>query len=298
MTGIKGMQGKIIKGIAGFYYVHVEGSGIYECRAKGIFRKENIRPLVGDDVQMDVISEEEHTGNVAEILPRRNELDRPAVANVDQALVIFAVRRPDPNFNLLDRFLVRMEDRKIPPVVCFNKADLAEDGDRETLSGVYEKTGYPLVFSSAMGGEGIGRIRELLRGKTTTVAGPSGAGKSSLINLLAPDAQMETGELSEKIGRGKNTTRHAEILVVEDGTYIVDTPGFTSLSVENIEKEKLGTLFPEFVRHEPYCRFAGCSHISEPECGVKDAVREGEISRVRYEDYVQIYEELKNRKKY
>ena len=292
------MQGKIVKGIAGFYYVHVAGSGIYECKAKGIFRKDKIRPLVGDDVCIDIIDEAEHTGNVVRILPRRNELIRPAVANVDQAVVIFAVSRPAPNFNLLDRFLIMMEYQSIPAVICFNKTDLAGEPQIRELYGAYESSGYGIVFASAERQEGIGQIRDILRGKTSTVAGPSGVGKSSLINLLVPDANMETGALSEKIDRGKHTTRHSELLVVEEGTYIMDTPGFTSLSVDFYEKEELRGLFPEFVRYEPYCRFAGCSHINEPDCGVKDALAEGKISRIRYEDYVEIYEELKDKKRY
>lgn len=292
------MQGKIIKGIAGFYYVHVAESGIYECKAKGIFRKQNIKPLVGDDVEIDIINREEHTGNVVKILPRKNELIRPAVANVDQAVVIFAAARPAPNFNLLDRFLIMMEYQHIPAVICFNKMDLAKQDELDKLRKAYETSGYEIVFTSAEAQSGIEQVRKLLKGKTSTVAGPSGVGKSSLINLLAPEANMETGAISEKIDRGKHTTRHAELIPIERGTYIMDTPGFSSLSVEFYEKETLGTLFPEFEQYEKYCRFNGCSHISEPDCGVKDALHEGKISQIRYDDYVEIYEELKNKKRY
>lgn len=292
------MQGKIVKGIAGFYYVHTAESGIYECKAKGIFRKQKIKPLVGDDVMIDVISHEEHTGNVTDILPRKNQLIRPAVANVDQAVVIFAAARPAPNFNLLDRFLIMMEYQHIPAVICFNKMDLAKQEELDRLKRAYETSGYEIVFTSAEDQEGIGQVRKLLEGKTSTVAGPSGVGKSSLINLLAPDANMETGAISEKIDRGKHTTRHAELIPIEHGTYIMDTPGFSSLSVDFYEKETLGTLFPEFEPYEKYCRFNGCSHISEPDCGVKDALREGKISQIRYDDYVEIYQELKNKKRY
>lgn len=292
------MQGKIIKGIAGFYYVHVAESGIYECKAKGIFRKQKIKPLVGDDVEIDIINREEHTGNVVKILPRKNELIRPAVANVDQAVVIFAAARPAPNFNLLDRFLIMMEYQHIPAVICFNKMDLAKQDELDKLRKAYETSGYEIVFTSAEAQSGIEQVQKLLKGKTSTVAGPSGVGKSSLINLLAPEANMETGAISEKIDRGKHTTRHAELIPIERGTYIMDTPGFSSLSVEFYEKETLGTLFPEFEQYEKYCRFNGCSHISEPDCGVKDALHEGRISQIRYDDYVEIYEELKNKKRY
>lgn len=297
------MQGKIIKGIAGFYYVHVAGSGVYECKAKGAFRKQKIKPLVGDNVEIDVISQEEHTGNVIDILTRKNELIRPAVANVDQAVVIFAAAKPNPNFNLLDRFLIMMEYQHIPAVICFNKTDLIDETEMENLIRAYKTSGYRVLFTSAKEQDGVEKIRQILKGKTSTVAGPSGVGKSSLINLLAPQAEMETGAISEKIERGRHTTRHAQVIPVpmEDGsedTYIIDTPGFSSLSVEFYEKETLGTLFPEFQQYEPYCRFRGCSHISEPDCGVKEALAEGKISKIRYDDYVEIYQEVQNRRKY
>lgn len=291
-------QGKIVKGIAGFYYVHVVESGIYECKAKGIFRKQKLKPLVGDDAQIDVISEEEMTGNVVNILPRKNALVRPAVANVDQALVIFAAASPKPNLNLLDRFLLMMEQQGVPTVICFNKQDLAGEEEIHTLRQAYGTSGYKLFFFSAKENKGIEAIREQLTGRTTTVAGPSGVGKSTLINLLAPEAQMETGNISEKIQRGKHTTRHSQLISLGEDTYIFDTPGFSSLSVDFFEKETLGTLFPEFVPYEQSCRFAGCSHIGEPDCGVKEALREGKISRSRYDNYLQIYNELKDRKKY
>ena len=206
------MKGKIMKGIAGFYYVNVAGSGLYECKAKGIFRKEKIKPLVGDEVEMEVLDESEKTGNIERILPRRNELIRPAVANIDQALVIFAVTDPKPHFNLLDRFLVMMERKEIPVVLCFNKKDIAKPEEAGGLEEIYSACGYPLILTSALTMENIERIRELLLGKTTAVAGPSGVGKSSLINLLQPEACMETGSISRKIARGKHTTRHSELI--------------------------------------------------------------------------------------
>lgn len=292
------MKGKIIKGIAGFYYVHTGKAGVYECKAKGIFRKEKIKPLVGDNVEIDIIDEEAHTGNIREILPRINTLIRPAVANIDQAVVIFAAAKPKPNFNLLDRFLIMMERQEIPAVICFNKMDLAREEELQKLKEAYETSGYRILFASARKEEGISGIQEVLKGKTSTVAGPSGVGKSSLINLLAPEANMETGEISEKIERGRHTTRHAELICIREDTYIVDTPGFSSLSVDSFEKETLGNYFPEFVEYEDQCRFPGCSHISEPECGVKEALAQGKISRIRYEDYLEIYNELKDKRKY
>ena len=292
------MQGKIIKGIAGFYYVHVEGQGIYECKAKGIFRKDHKKPLVGDDVDVEVLDEEQKLGHIREILPRKNALIRPAVANVDQALIIFAIVKPNPNFNLLDRFLIRMERQNLPTIICFNKQDIATPEEKEALQKAYETCGYQVLFISALEEEGLEQVRHILIGKTTTVAGPSGVGKSSLINRLAPKANMETGAISEKIERGKHTTRHSEIIALGESTYIVDTPGFTSLDISEITKEELGSYYPEFVQYEPYCKFSGCAHISEPSCGVKDAVAEGKISQVRYDNYKVLYQELKEIKRY
>lgn len=291
-------QGKIVKGIAGFYYVYVAGSGLYECKAKGVFRKKKIKPLVGDDVQIDIISEEEKTGNVEEICPRKNALVRPAVANVDQAMVIFAATSPKPNLNLLDRFLYMMEQQGVPAVICFNKCDLASEEELRVLRESYQASGYPLLFISAAEEEGTDRVREQLAGKTTTVAGPSGVGKSTLINLLSPDIQMETGAISEKIQRGKHTTRHSELITLDDSTYIFDTPGFSSLSTDFFDLEQISEYLPEFADYAPYCRFTGCSHINEPDCKVKEALKEGKISRSRYENYVQIYNELKDKRKY
>ena len=292
------MQGKIIKGIAGFYYVHVEGRGIYACKAKGIFRKDHVKPLVGDNVKMEVLDEKDMEGNILDILPRRSVLVRPAVANVDQAMIVFAIVKPEPNFNMLDRFLICMERQSLPTIICFNKQDIASYEEKEALLRAYETCGCQVIFISAFKNEGIEQVRKLLVGKTTTLAGPSGVGKSSLINRLSPDANMETGEISLKIERGRHTTRHSEIIALGEETYIVDTPGFTSLDISEITKEELGQYYPEFVQYEPYCRFSGCAHISEPSCGIKDAMVDGKISKVRYENYKALYQELKEIKRY
>ncbi len=292
------MQGKIIKGIAGFYYVNVVEFGVYECKAKGIFRKEKQKPLVGDNVEIEVLDEETMTGNITALLPRKNELIRPAVANIDQALVVFAVTRPSPHFNLLDRFLVMMERQDIPVVLCFNKEDIAEDEQVEKLRSVYEGCGYPCVFTSALEERNIEKIKELLKGKTTVIAGPSGVGKSSLINILNPDAKMETGDISSKIERGKHTTRHSELFTIAQDSYSMDTPGFSSLYVNDFEKEELKYYFPEFDPYEGTCRFLGCDHVHEPDCAVKAAVEAGEIHEIRYKDYLEMYEELKSKRRY
>lgn len=292
------MIGKIMKGIAGFYYVGVAESGVYECKAKGIFRKDKIKPLVGDDVEIEVLNEEEKLGNIVKILPRRSELIRPAVANIDQALVIFAAREPKPNLSLLDRFLVIMEKQDVPVIICFNKQDLCDEEEVGRLKEIYEACGYPVVLASAKQGEGIEEIKSRLRGKTTTVAGPSGVGKSSLTNLLQNEVQMETGEISKKLGRGRHTTRHSQIIQIEEDTWLYDTPGFTSFYVEEIEKEELRFYFREFSKYEGTCRFQGCTHTHEPGCMVKNELEEGKISKERYENYLELYGELKEKRRY
>ena len=246
----------------------------------------------------DVLDEGEQTGNIREILPRTNELIRPAVANVDQALVIFASREPDPNYSLLDRFLVMMEEREVPCVICFSKADLTETAQENERFARYRASGYPLLSISSKKGEGIDAVRDILRGKTTVLAGPSGVGKSTLLNLLVPQAQMETGSVSEKIGRGRHTTRHAEVFWVEDETFLIDTPGFSSVYPAAVEASQLRVYFPGFAPFEGKCRFQGCVHMEEPDCAVKAAVAAGTIPRERYLSYRALYEELKQQRRY
>ncbi len=291
-------SGKIIKGIAGFYYVHIPEKGIYECKAKGVFRKKNEKPLVGDNVEITILDEEKKLGNVDCILERKNDLIRPAVANVDQALVIFAADKPKPNFNLLDRFLLMMEQKDIPTIICFNKMDLVTKEEIEEITNVYKGTGHPVYFMSAASGDGVEAVKSCLYGKTSTVAGPSGVGKSSFINLLQSDVQMETGNISEKIERGKHTTRHSELITLNEESYILDTPGFSSLAVFDLEKEDIKWYYPEFESIQDKCRFMGCNHIHEPDCEVKQAVENGTISSIRYENYKLLFDECGNRKKY
>lgn len=292
------IHGKIIKGIAGFYYVHVAGKGVYECKAKGVFRKNNEKPLVGDNVEIIILDEEKKLGNVETILSRKNDLIRPAVANVDQALVIFAADKPKPNYNLLDRFLLMMEQKEIPTIICFNKMDLVSDTEMDEMRHIYGGTGHPVFFMSAATGQGVDEVKACLYGKTSTVAGPSGVGKSSFINLLQSDIRMETGSISEKIERGKHTTRHSELITLNDDSYILDTPGFSSLSVFDLEKEDLKWYYPEFEKVQGQCRFPSCNHVNEPDCVIKQAVESGNISALRYENYKLLFEECSNRKKY
>lgn len=292
------MQGKIIKGIAGFYYIHVKDHGIYECKAKGAFRSQKIKPLVGDMVQIDIIDENEKTGNIISILPRQNTLIRPSVANVDQAMIIFAIQEPEPNLGLLDRFLITMQQQNLKTVICFNKCDLTSEARKEELTQIYRSCGYDVLFISVEKQEGIDEIREKLKGNTTVLAGPSGVGKSSLMNQLNPDLGVSTGAVSEKIKRGRHTTRHSEIFYIGDQTYLMDTPGFTSLYVKDVEANDLRYYFSEFEPYEGKCRFNGCVHVHEPDCAVKAAVKDQVIHRLRYDSYVGIYEDLKNQRRY
>lgn len=253
---------------------------------------------MGDEVSMDVIDEKERLGNIVKLWERKNELIRPAVANVDQALVIFAAAAPEPNLGLLDRFLIRMERAEVPTVICFNKEDLITEEKKKRLAQIYESAGYQVIFTSALLREGLTLVEKVLKGKVTTVAGPSGAGKSTLVNCLQEETVMETGAISEKIERGKHTTRHSQLIAIGEDTYIFDTPGFSSLNVADLLPEELKKSFPEFAAYEGECRFLGCAHIHEPDCGVKNALDEGKISRERYEDYVNLYTECKNKRRY
>ena len=286
------MQGKIIKGIAGFYYVD-SYDGVFQCKAKGIFRNKSIKPLVGDNVEFEITHEEDQEGNITEILERDNELIRPAVANIDQAMIVFALKAPNPNVNLLDKLLVCMEYQNIETIICFNKTDIADKDFAEDLASIYRNAGYKVLFTSATENEGVEEVKKALKGKSTVFAGPSGVGKSSMLNAIKEDAVMETGDISEKIGRGKHTTRHSEIFKTDDDTYVFDTPGFGSVFIPGMTKERLEDCFPEFSLYTNECRFIGCAHINEPDCAVKEALSENKIAESRYESYKAFYEELK-----
>ncbi len=286
------MVGKIIKGIAGFYYVNISGVGTFECNAKGAFRAKGEKPLVGDDVDMEIVDRDKLIGNVSRILPRHSELIRPSCANVDRAIVIFAVRTPDPNLNLLDRFLIYMERENIPCAICFNKSDLSDKGEEQMYRDIYKGSGHPFFFVSTKTGEGMDAFRAELKGKTTVIAGPSGVGKSSIINLLSGQDTMETGNISKKTERGRHTTRHVELLNIDQDTYILDTPGFTSLEIFKA-RDEIKYSYREFEPYEGQCRFLDCMHVSEPDCAVKEAVNSGAINRIRYESYVKLFHEAK-----
>lgn len=288
------MRGKIVKGIAGFYYIHVPKKGIYECKARGIFRNKKIKPLIGDNVEIEVLENEEMKGNILKILPRKNEMVRPTVANIDQAVLVFAVNNPKPNFNLLDRFLILTAKDDIDVTICFNKTDTLSKEEINDIEEVYSKTGYNIFYTSVKEEVGLEQLTESLYNKTTVFAGPSGVGKSSLLNKIQSEVTLETGSISKKIKRGKHTTRHAELIAFEKDSYVVDTPGFSSLYIDDIEKDELKNYFIEFGQYEDQCKFNGCNHISEPKCAVKDALESGLISQSRYDSYVGLFNELKD----
>lgn len=290
------MEGKIIKGIGGFYYVKTEDY-IYSCRARGKFRNNSLTPMVGDIVNIDVTDEEKKEGYVVNITERKNELFRPLVSNIDLLLVTFAVTSPEPSFVLIDKLIVTAEARNIPVAVCINKSDLDEEKANE-YARAYELSGYPVIMCSAETGENVDALRELLRDKTTALAGNSGVGKSSLLNAIGESFNLKTGNVSDKIQRGKHTTRHTELFPLSFGGFVLDTPGFGSFEIEKISYRDLASLFPEIARHEGGCRFTGCSHIKEPDCSVKNALEEGKISTIRYESYKELYEQLKQIKEW
>ncbi len=288
------MQGRIIKGIGGFYYIDTE-KGIFESKARGIFRKEGVTPLVGDLCEIDIVDDEKKTGNITEILPRKSALIRPAAANADQAVMIFAIKKPAISTGLLDRFLMNMEKQDLDTIIVFSKTDLDDPG---RLMEIYKNACYRVVAVSNRTGEGIDELKSLLKGKISVLSGPSGVGKSSVINSLLDNDYAETGELSEKIGRGKNTTRHTELIRLGSDTFIMDTPGYSSIEVLYDDAADIPYGFREMKPYIGKCRFAGCSHVSEPDCAVKAAVEEGSISKERYMSYVQITEAVKSLKKY
>ncbi len=292
------LKGKIIKGIGGFYYVHDGMGSVYECRAKGIFRNRDEKPLVGDNVLFSVTDEEKKIGRVDELLPRKNAVIRPAVANCDQALILVTAAAPAFHPGLLDRFLLWMEWQEIPTVIGINKIDLDTENKRSEIEAIYGPAGYPVRCFSCRTGEGTQELREILLGKTTVLAGASGVGKSSLLNCLVPEALMETGMLSRKLERGRHTTRHSEFFFMTEDTYLLDTPGFTSLMAPETEEYELKHYFPEFLKPAELCRFPDCVHVGEKECGVKAAVAAGTIPASRYESYLQVYDERKNRRRF
>lgn len=287
------MQGTIIKGIAGFYYIKTD-EGIVECKARGKFRLNELTPMVGDIVEITV---KNGKGVIDKIHKRTNQLIRPAVSNVTQALVVFAVKNPEINEDLLNKFLINCEFNNLKAVVCFNKLDLTSDHETNEIVDMIKSTGYEVLFIKAKEGYGIEQIKEKLKNNITVLCGPSGVGKSTILNKIAGRELMETGEISEKLRRGKHTTRHSELIDVGDG-FVVDTPGFSSMDIDFISKDELEGCFPEFKEYIGDCKFTGCLHYKEPNCAIKNAVENSEINVKRYEFYVKTLEETMNRKQW
>ncbi len=286
--------GIITKGIGGFYYIKC-GEDSYECRARGVFRKRGIKPVPGDYVDFSIIDKKQRTGFLETIHERKSWLYRPMVANVDMLVVVVAVRLPEPDLMLADKLLVMSAFNGIDPAVCINKVDLDKDDRCERLIGIYKTAGYPVVRTSCKVQRGIDELFRLMEGKVTVFAGQSGVGKSTLLNMITEDTVMKTGELSGKIGKGRHTTRHSQLVELGCGGYIVDTPGFSSMQLIGPESGELKYYYPEFENLNDKCRFKGCTHINEPDCSVKCALESRLISEIRYKSYVDLYNTLKQK---
>lgn len=287
-------KGRIIKGVGGLYYIAAYGY-VYECSARGRFRKSRITPTVGDYVTFTILDDVNKKGALDTIEKRKNILIRPRVANIDTAIIIFAAASPDINIDLLDRFLLLAEYQNIPNIIiCINKCDLVSEEEKDNIKKIYGNI-YNIIFTSAINDQGTTELKKALEGGVAVFAGPSGVGKSSLINSLIPESNRQTGEISRKIERGKHTTRQVELLDAGKDTYIVDSPGFTSLSLDFMDIKELPHYFREF---EPYigkCYYNDCNHINEPDCAIKEQV-EKTIAKSRYERYTILYNELKQKR--
>mgnify|MGYP005779924129 FL=1 len=281
-------KGQIIKALAGFYYVKSQGQ-VYQCRARGKFRKDSLKPLVGDYCEFSI--ENQNEGYILSLLPRKNSLIRPPICNVDQALLVFSAKEPDMNLLLLHGFLILIEHLQIQPIICISKMDLVDSSLIYHQMKPYEDAGYQVLYVSSKQEQGIEAVKNIFKDKVTVVTGQSGVGKSSLLNALDIHLQIDTNEISKALGRGKHTTRHVELIEMYGG-YVADTPGFSSLEL-NIEPVDLAISYHDFHEFSKQCKFRGCLHESEPHCAVKNAVEQGEISSQRYEHYLMFLKESK-----
>jgi len=284
-------QGIILKALSGFYYVDTGSGAPVACKARGKFRHQGISPLVGDSVEFTLL--DNNTGMVTDVLPRKNEFQRPAVANIDQMVIVASGATPVTDPFLIDRVVSIAESRNCACVICINKCDL-DDGN--ALFEIYRQAGFPTLRVSAETGEGIEQLGQLIRGRVSAFTGNSGVGKSSILNALEPDFNLKVGEVSEKLGRGRHTTRHVELFRLSNGAVVADTPGFSSFDTEKMElrrKEELQTTFREFEPYLGQCQFMDCSHVKEKGCAVLEAVHQGEISESRHKSYVRLYEQAK-----
>lgn len=284
-------KGQIIKALSGFYYVECQNQ-VFQCKARGKFRKNDQKPLVGDYCEFSI--ENGNEGYILKLLDRENELIRPPICNVDQALLVFSAKEPDMNTLLLDRFLVLIEHLKIQPIICISKVDLVDFHEIQQVMLPYEKAGYQVYYLSSKQKKGIEDIKEIFKNKITVITGQSGVGKSSLLNALDIQLNIDTNEISKALGRGKHTTRHVELIKMYDG-YVADTPGFSSLELK-MEPIELAQSYHDFDQLSASCKFRGCLHDSEPYCAIKEAVEEGTISKERYEHYLMFLKEVKEQK--
>lgn len=283
------LEGILVKGYGGFYYVKV-GAERWECSLRGKFRKQKQDFLAGDKILFNPVGDGK--GVIEGVGPRRNQLLRPLVANLDQVLVVIALANPDPDLLLLDRILLMVQREAVLPVICLNKADQVEETKIQSIVKIYQDAGYRVVVASTKTGRGIDEIRELLRDRISVFAGPSGVGKSSLLNALQPGLALKTGHVSEKIGRGRHTTRHVELMETAMGGLIADTPGFSQLDLPDMQRSELQEHYPEIWQRAPECRFSSCLHNSEPDCAVKKALAAGEINQGRYQRYLMLLEQV------
>lgn len=283
------LQGIISKGYSGFYYVNAEGK-LWECSLRGRFRVRSQDFLPGDRVNITPLTGDK--GVIEEVLPRRNILVRPSIANVDQAVIVFAVKSPEPDFNLLDRILVQVESAKVTPLICFNKSDMLEEEELNELIRPYRQIGYQVHNVSAKFGLGINELRKALCKKISVMAGPSGVGKSSLVNAIQPGLQLQAGEVSQKLRRGRHTTRHVELMPLNGGGFVADTPGFSALNIPVMAREELALFFPEMLELANECKFNSCLHWQEPKCAIKEAVDMGNIDMRRYQNYLFFLQEV------
>jgi len=291
------IEGIITKGVGGNYYVDI-GSKIIECRARGLFRLKNIKPLVGDKVLIRITEEDEDMGYIEEIKERTSEIKRPPVANAQQLVIIFSVKNPEPSFILLDKLLIAAKSNNLNPVICINKSDLANEEEKENILNIYKNTDYKIIFTSKYNEDSLQNLKDILKDRLNVFSGPSGVGKSSLMNAIEPGFYLETGEISDKLKRGRHTTRHAEIFKLSFGGYAVDTPGFSSFELEGVDEYSLKSYYPEIVKYDEGCKFLDCLHYKEPGCVIKEAVNSDLISKVRYNNYIKLLEQIKESKPY
>ncbi len=283
------MQGIIVKGIGGFYYIKTPDGARYECSARGILRRRKITPMIGDKALIEV---KNGKGTIVDIMPRKNSMTRPPVANIDTLVIVSAAASPEPDLGLIDKMLISAQKADITPIVCINKTDLSR---KDEIVSAYSAAGYRVIETSAYESRGIDELKEAVRDHISAFCGLSGVGKSSLMNRVLERDYMETGSVSDKIQRGRHTTRHVELVDLPYGGMVLDTPGFSSLEIEtDIDARDLWEYFPEIAVYNGQCRFRGCAHVSEPDCAVKTAVENGEIAKIRYESYVSMYNILKD----